>query len=53
VRALPAVALLLLLPWPAAAASFALTPGERTEALRVGARSVTQEAFDRADTTLF
>ncbi|MBI1962507.1 MAG: hypothetical protein HYS77_03155 [Candidatus Rokubacteria bacterium] len=47
-RALPAVALLLLLPpWPAAAASFALTPGERTEALRVGARSVTQEAFDR------
>ena len=38
----------LLLAWsvPALSASFVLTPDERTDALRVGQRSVTLEAFD-------
>ena len=39
-------ALLLLRPIPALSASFALTPGEREDALRVGQRSVTIETFD-------
>src|SRR5439155_150948 len=38
-------ALLLLRPIPALSASFALTPGEREDALRVGQRSVTIETF--------
>jgi len=36
----------LLLGPSARAASFALTPGEREDALRIGARSVTVETFD-------
>ncbi len=39
-------ALLLLRPIPALSASFALTPGEREDALRVGQRAVTVETFD-------
>ena len=39
-------ALLLVRPAAALSASFALTPGEREDALRVGQRSVTVETFD-------
>jgi hypothetical protein len=44
----PALLGALLLAWsvPALSASFVLTPGERTDALRVGQRSVTVETFD-------
>ena len=46
-RAILLAALLLVGPAPAVAASLALAPAERAAALRAGARSVTQEAFDR------
>ncbi|MBI4270767.1 MAG: hypothetical protein HY615_10580 [Candidatus Rokubacteria bacterium] len=42
-----ALVLLLVVAAPVSGASLALAPGERARAVQVGARSVTQEAFDR------
>lgn len=43
---LAATVLALLLAGPAAAASFSLEPQQRTDALRVGAQSITRDSFD-------